>query len=78
MRDLGFLYRFGMNTFLRSLDSKPILHINVKDLLFGYEDRLFSAAKATGINGNIPFQKFGLMTPVSHPSRTATARAPGR
>lgn len=58
VRDRGFMERFAVNTGLRMLDSKPLLHIPARDLLFGYEDRLFSMAKFTN---NIPFQKFGLM-----------------
>ncbi|KAE8751424.1 hypothetical protein FOCC_FOCC001999 [Frankliniella occidentalis] len=62
-RDRNFIERWGMNMMLHSFDSKPILHINVRDLLFGYEDRIFNVAKLTAINGQIPFQKFGLMVP---------------
>lgn len=62
VRDLGFLERFTVNSMLRMLDSKPLLHIPARDLLFGYEDRLFSMAKFAS---NIPFEKFGLMVPVS-------------
>ncbi|KAK3926537.1 Scavenger receptor class B member 1 [Frankliniella fusca] len=62
-RERSLLERWGMNMMLRGFDSKPILHIDVRDLLFGYEDRLFNIAKMTAINGRIPFQKFGLMVP---------------
>nr|WBU77219.1 sensory neuron membrane protein [Odontothrips loti] len=57
------LNRFGMNTLLHTLGSKPILHISVRDLLFGYEDSLFGLARVAGVNGDIPYQKFGLMVP---------------
>lgn len=63
VRNEFYFNRLGMNTLLRTLGSKPMLHITVRDLLFGYEDSLFGLARVAGVNGDIPFHKFGLLVP---------------
>ncbi|XP_034235542.1 lysosome membrane protein 2-like isoform X2 [Thrips palmi] len=59
-REESWVKRVGINTMLRLMDSKPLLHIPTRDLLFGYEDSLFNMAKFTK---TIPYTKFGLMVP---------------
>ncbi|KAK7866496.1 hypothetical protein R5R35_014360 [Gryllus longicercus] len=64
VRNEFYFVRLSLATLLRSINARPFVRVSVNELLWGYDDPLFSMARTVlALKQQPPTRKFGLLLP---------------
>ncbi|XP_066991111.1 scavenger receptor class B member 1 [Anabrus simplex] len=61
MKDQFYLVKLSLAALLNTIQAKPFVTVNIKDLLWGYNDPLFTVGRTVlALKEEIPYDRFGL------------------
>ena len=66
-RDMSFIAQVSLTAFLSTYQAKTFIQVPAGGFLWGYDDEIFDFAKPfLALQGNVPFDKFGVLAVVSN------------